>query len=77
MHLLSTFLLSLLIAGLLGASYKFGYTKIILELKLHTTWLIPLLSLIVWLGAVALLPLLAGIGGFIGNITTKRRNRIN
>ena len=57
--------MSLFSAGLLGALYIFGYTRMLAALKIHPTLLLPTLFCIAWLALVSILPLLSAIGGCI------------
>ena len=69
---------SLIPIALLGISigYRPAYKKIIFELQAHTTFLLPLLFLGLWLAVAAIVPLVVAIIAFIvGMIQGVRRRR--
>jgi hypothetical protein len=74
-RLLVVLLLSLVTAGILGAAYKFGYTRIITEIKIDPPLLVPVLLLAAWLALAAMLPLILAIGGYIGGLILGVRRR--
>jgi tetratricopeptide (TPR) repeat protein len=61
-----TILLCLISAGALGALYKLGYSRLIAKVVLSPPLIIPVLFLVFWLIAAAVLPLLLATGGLIG-----------
>lgn len=75
LRLLITLLLCLLPAAILGGAYKIGYTKIVAEINVHPTWLVPILFAVAWFALAAVLPLLLGIGGYIGGLVLGVRRR--
>jgi len=74
-RLVFTFLLCLLSAGILGGVYRFGYHSLINRLILFPPLIVPVLFLALWLIAAAVLPLLLGIGGFIGGLALGVRRK--
>ena len=74
-HLLLTLFLSLIAGGIIGLAYKVGMTKIMAQLRLHPSLLVPLLFLTVWLASVALLPLLLSLGGLVTGMMAHTRKR--
>lgn len=75
MRLLFTLIICLVAGGILGAGYKFGYTKLLTEVNAHSSWLVPLLLLIAWLAAAAVIPFVLALGGFIGGLARGVRKR--
>jgi len=61
-----TILLCLISAGALAAVYKLGYSRLIAKIVLFPPLIVPVLFLVFWLIAAAVLPLLLATGGFIG-----------
>jgi tetratricopeptide (TPR) repeat protein len=70
-----TILLCLISAGALGGIYKFGYNKLIDKLIAFPPLIVPVLFLALWLIAAAIMPLLLGIGGFIGGLALGVRKK--
>ena len=78
LRVLVTIFFSLIPLALLGVSigYRPAYRKIIFELQAHTTFLLPLLFLGLWLAVAAVVPVILAIIGFIvGMIRGVRRRR--
>lgn len=76
LRVLVTVFFSLIPAAILGVSllYHPAYKKIIFELQAHTTFLLPVLFLGLWLALAAAVPVIVAIMGFIiGMITGVRR----
>ena len=68
-------LIPIVILGI-GIGYRPAYRKIIFELQAHTTFLLPLLFLGLWLAVAAVVPIILAIIGFIvGMIRGVRRRR--
>ena len=61
-----TIVLCLISAGALAAVYKLGYSRLIARVALSPPLIVPVLFLVFWLVAAAVLPLLSATGGFIG-----------
>lgn len=74
-RLLFTILLCLISAGILGGIYKFGYTPLIHKIVAFPPLIVPVLFMVFWLIAAAVLPLLLGIGGFIGGLALGVRRK--
>lgn len=76
-QLLFTILLCLLSAGILIGIYKFGYHTLINRLIAFPPLIVPVLFMVFWLIAAAVMPLLIGIGGFIGGLAfgVRRKQR--
>jgi tetratricopeptide (TPR) repeat protein len=74
-RLLFTILLCLLSAGILGGIYKFGYHTLINKLVAFPPLIVPVLFMAFWLLAAAVMPLLIGIGGFIGGLVLGVRRK--
>ncbi len=74
-RLLLIFLTSLLPVGILGASYKFGYTWFTHKVIAFPPLIVPVLFLGLWLAAAAVLPLLAALGGLIAGIAAGVRRK--
>ena len=74
-RLLLTFLISLLPVGILGASYKFGYTWFTTKVIAFPPLIVPVLFLGLWLAAAAVLPLLTALGGLIAGIAAGARRK--
>ncbi len=64
-RLLSTILLCIAAAGILGGLYKLQYTALINKIVASPSLLVPVIFFAIWLIAAASLPLLAGLGGLI------------
>ena len=67
-RVVSTLLLCLVAAGLIGVMYKFGYNWLLTRVQANPPLLVSVLFLALWLALAAILPLLAALGGFIGGI---------
>ncbi len=63
-----TILLCLISAGALAAVYKLGYSRLIARVALHPPLIVPVLFLVFWLIAAAVLPFLSATGGLIGGV---------
>lgn len=74
-RLLFTILLCLLSAGILGGIYKFGYHTLINKLALFPPLIVPVLFMVFWFIAAAVMPLLLGIGGFISGVALGVRRK--
>jgi len=74
-RLLLTFITSLLAVGILGASYKFGYSWFTHKVIVFPPLIVPVLFLGLWLAAAAILPLLAALCGLIGRVTIGSRKK--
>lgn len=61
-----TILLCLISAGALAAIYKLGYNRLIDKIVHAPPLIVPVLFLVFWLIAAAVLPLLSALGGLIG-----------
>ena len=72
-RLLLTFITSLLAIGILVGLYKFGNTWFMHRIIAIPLLIVPVLFLGLWLAAAAVLPLLAALGGIIGNVLVVRR----
>ncbi len=78
LRVLMTLFFSLIPLALLGISigYHPAYRKIVFELQAHTTFLLPLLFLGLWLAVAAVVPIILAIIGYIvGMIRGTRRRR--
>ncbi len=76
LRVLVTIFFSLIPAAILGISllYRPAYRKIVFELQAHTTFLLPLLFLGLWLAIAAVVPVIVAIIGFVaGMISGVRR----
>ena len=67
-RLVFTIVLCLAAAGILGGLYRFGYHWLVGKVEAFPPLIVPLLFLGFWLIAAAVLPLLVGLGGFIGGV---------
>lgn len=74
-RLLFTILLCLLSAAMLGGIYKFGYHTLINKLVAFPPLIVPVLFMAFWLTAAAVMPLLIGVGGFIGSLVLGVRRK--
>jgi len=74
-RLLFTILLCLLSAVMLGGIYKFGYHTLINKLIAFPPLIVPVLFMAFWLIAAAIMPLLLGVGGFIGGLVLGVRRK--
>ncbi|HEV2583540.1 MAG TPA: tetratricopeptide repeat protein [Ktedonobacteraceae bacterium] len=75
-RLLSTSLLCIAAAAILGGLYKFEYVALINKIVATPSLLVPIVFFAIWLIAAASLPLLAGLGGLIlGLVMGVRRKR--
>ena len=74
-RLLITFLISLLPVGMLGASYKLGYSWVTHKVIAFPPLIVPVLFLGLWLAAAAVLPLLAALSGLIAGIAAGVRRK--
>lgn len=74
-RLLLAFLISLLPVGILGASYKLGYTWFTNKVIASPPLIVPVLFLGLWLAAAAVLPLLTALGGLIAGIAAGVRRK--
>jgi len=74
-RVLLAFLISLLPVGILGASYKLGYTWFTHKVIAFPPLIVPVLFLGLWLAAAAVLPLLTALGGLIAGITAGVRRK--
>ena len=74
-RLIFTILVCLLAAGILGGLYKFGYNWLVDKIVNFPPLIVPTLFLGIWLIAAAVLPLLVGLGGFIGGVARGVRRR--
>ncbi len=74
-RLLFTILICLLSAGILGGIYKFGYHTLLNKLVAFPPLIVPVLFMVFWLLAAAVMPLLIGIGGFIGGLALGVRRK--
>ncbi len=63
-----TILLCLASAGALAALYKLGYNRLITKIIDFPPLIVPVLFLIFWLIAAAVLPLLSALGGLLGGV---------
>jgi len=74
---LLTLLTSIVVAGLIGGLYKFGYHRLVQAVEAHPSLLEPVLFAALWLGAAAAFPLLLAFGGLIGGVVfgVRRRRR--
>ncbi|GAC1561056.1 MAG: hypothetical protein NVS2B2_23310 [Ktedonobacteraceae bacterium] len=72
-----TLFFSLIPVAILSISlgYRPIYRKIIFEMQAHTTFLLPLLFLGLWLAAAAIVPVILAIIGFISGMVTGVRRR--
>jgi tetratricopeptide (TPR) repeat protein len=75
LRLVMVLLLCLVAGGILGAAYKFGYTRLIAEIIAHPSIFVPVLFLGAWLAVAATLPLVLAIGGYIGGLALGVRRR--
>jgi tetratricopeptide (TPR) repeat protein len=75
LRLVMVLLLCLVAGGILGAAYKFGYTRLIAEIIAHPSIFVPVLFLGAWLAVAATLPLVLAIGGYIGGLVLGVRRR--
>ncbi len=74
-RVLLAFLISLLPVGILGASYKLGYTWFTNKVTAFPPLIVPVLFLGLWLAAAAVLPLLTALGGLIAGIAAGVRRK--
>jgi tetratricopeptide (TPR) repeat protein len=74
-RVISTLLLCLVAAGLIGAIYKFGYNWLLTRVQANPPLLVSILFLALWLVLAAALPLLAAFGGFITGIAKGMRKQ--
>ena len=74
-RLVVTIVFCLLSVGILGGVYKIGYTPLIHKIVAFPPLIVPVLFLAFWLAASAILPLLLGIGGFIGGLIVGVRRK--
>lgn len=74
---LLTLFTSIVVAGLIGGLYKFGYQRIVQVVIAHPPLLGPVLFAVLWLGVAGALPLILAFGGFIGGVAfgVRRRRR--
>ncbi len=70
-----TFVLCLVAAGILGGIYKFGYHWLIAKIQAFPPLIVPVLFLVFWIAAAAVVPLLLSIGGFIAGIVAGVRRK--
>ena len=77
LRVLVTLFFSLIPAAILGISivYHPAYRKIIFELQAHTSFLLPLLFLGLWLAVAATVPIILAIIGFISGMVHGVRRR--
>ena len=77
LRVLVTLFFSLIPAAILGISivYHPAYRKIIFELQAHTSFLLPLLFLGLWLTVAATVPIILAIIGFISGMVHGVRRR--
>ena len=74
-RLLFTLVLCLLSAAMLGGIYKFGYHTLLNKLVVFPPLIVPVLFLVFWFIAATVMPLLMGIGGFIGGLVPGVRRK--
>jgi tetratricopeptide (TPR) repeat protein len=74
-RLLLTFVISLLVVGILGGLYKFGYMWLTHKVIAFPPLIVPTLFLGFWLVAAAIMPLLAALGGMIAGIAVGARRK--
>jgi hypothetical protein len=72
---LLTLFTSIVVAGLIGGLYKFGYQRLVQAVIAHPSLLGPVLFAVLWLGVAAALPLMLAFGGFIGGVAFGIRRR--
>lgn len=70
--IIPTLITSVLLAGALGATYKVGYNRVIALLAAHPTFMMPMIGLLVWLAAAAILPIIFAFGGLISRAFTRK-----
>jgi tetratricopeptide (TPR) repeat protein len=75
LRLLVVLLFCLAATGILGAVYKFGYTRLVAEFIAHPSIFVPVLFLAMWLTLAATLPLILAVGGYIGGLVLGVRRR--
>ena len=69
--------LCLVSAGALAVVYKAGYHRLMAKVVAFPPLIVPVLFLALWFIAAAVLPLLAGLGGFIaGQVSGVRKKRV-
>ena len=61
-----TILLCLITAGALAAIYKLDYNRLITKIANSPSLIVPVLFLVFWLIAAAVLPLISALGGLLG-----------
>jgi Tetratricopeptide repeat len=74
-RLFFTIVLCLVSAGILGGVYKLGYTRLVHKVVAFPPLIVPVLFLAFWLIAAAIVPLLLGVGGFIGGLAFGARKK--
>ncbi len=74
---LLTLFTSIVVAGLIGGLYKFGYHRLMQAVIAHPPLLGPVLFAVLWLGMAAALPPMLAFGGLIGGVVfgVRRRRR--
>jgi hypothetical protein len=76
-RLVLTLFICLLIGGILGAAYKFGFTRILNSLSTDKTptRLLQFLFFAIWMIAAATTPLILAIGGFFSGLVARTVKR--
>ena len=74
-RLFFTIVLCLVSAGILGGVYKLGYNWLVHKVVAFPPLIVPVLFLVFWLIAAAIVPLLLGVGGFIGGLAFGMRKK--
>ena len=74
-RLLLAVVMSLLVLGLVGGLYRFGYNWLTKKVIAFPPLIVPVLFLGLWLAAAAVLPLLAALGGLISGIPVRARRK--
>ncbi|GCE02821.1 tetratricopeptide repeat protein [Dictyobacter aurantiacus] len=73
--LVETILVSVVLAGILGAMYKVGQASLIHQINLHPSLFMPLLALVAWLIIAAAVPPILALGGFVGGFASRQRHK--
>ncbi|WP_338251268.1 tetratricopeptide repeat protein [Dictyobacter halimunensis] len=73
--LVETILVSVVLAGILGAMYKVGQASLIHQINLHPSLFMPVLVLVAWLIVSAAVPPVLALGGFVGGFPSRRRQK--
>jgi tetratricopeptide (TPR) repeat protein len=75
LQLFFTILLSAVPVGVLGAAYKLFFTRITGFVVAQPSRIVPVLFIVVWLAAAAILPLPLAIGGVISGLVSRARKK--